>query len=70
MLYVVHLGVMLLVGRQVMGFTLPEVLVASNANVVGRLVLFHLWFYRRTKRSAPRLRCAQSQLTSPEQAND
>jgi hypothetical protein len=34
-LYFVHLGVMLLVGRKVMGYTLPEVLVASNANVVG-----------------------------------
>ena len=34
-LYVVHLGVMLLVGRGMMGFALPEVLVASNANVGG-----------------------------------
>ena len=35
MLYLVHLGVMLLVGRRVMGYDLSEVLVASNANVGG-----------------------------------
>ena len=34
-LYLVHLGVMLLVGQKVMGYELPEVLVASNANVGG-----------------------------------
>lgn len=34
-LYLVHLGVMLVLVQKCMGFTLPEVLVASNANVGG-----------------------------------